>query len=78
MIALTTRRLSKTAGKAMSGGIATSNVLAKQIAETLQGIRIVKAYGREEDEIKRAGAVIDERMRHFFKAQRAQLGRRAA
>ncbi len=73
LVALMTRRLSKIAGKAMGGSIRNTNELAKRIAEALQGIRIVKAYGREDHETARASHLIDERMRHYFKAQRASL-----
>ncbi|MFZ1990216.1 MAG: ABC transporter ATP-binding protein [Alphaproteobacteria bacterium] len=73
LIALGTRKLSKSAGKSMRGSIDFSNLLAKQIGEALKGIRIVKAYGREETEIKRAADLIDSRMNFYFKAQRAGL-----
>jgi subfamily B ATP-binding cassette protein MsbA len=73
LVALLTRRLSKVASKSMSGSIRNTNELAKRIAETLQGIRIVKAYGRVEHEVARAAHLIDERMRHYFKAQRASI-----
>jgi subfamily B ATP-binding cassette protein MsbA len=73
LIALTTRKLAKSAGKSMGGSIDRSNLLAKQIGEALKGIRIVKAYGREETEIRRASDLIDSRMSFYFKAQRAGL-----
>ncbi|HXZ69091.1 MAG TPA: ABC transporter ATP-binding protein, partial [Alphaproteobacteria bacterium] len=73
LIALATRKLSKTAGKSMRGSIDFSNLLAKQIGEALKGIRIVKAYGREETEIRHASELIDSRMSFYFKAQRAGL-----
>lgn len=72
-VAALTRRLSKVAGKAMGRSIGNTNELAKRIAEALSGIRIVKAYGREDEEAARASHLIEERMRHYFKAQRASL-----
>ena len=74
LIAIMTRRLSKIARKAMVNSIASTDKLAKQVAETLAGIRIVKAYGREDRETERAGSLIDERTGYFFKAQRAGYG----
>ncbi len=72
-VAYLARRLSKKAGKAMGGSIKNSNELAKRIAETLSGIRIVKAYGREDYEAARAAALIEGRTQQLFKAQRASL-----
>jgi len=73
MIAVLTRQLSKVAGKSMRATISSTAEFAKRITEALQGIRIVKAYGREPMEIERTGSLIDQRMRHFFRAQRASL-----
>ncbi len=58
----------------MGNSIASTNKLAKQVAETLAGIRIVKAYGQEDRETDRAGVLIDARTGYFFKAQQAGYG----
>jgi subfamily B ATP-binding cassette protein MsbA len=43
-----------------------------QLDETFQGVRMVKAYGREEHEISRARSIIEKLYSLYFKASRVQ------
>ena len=45
---------------------------AAQLDETFHGVRVVKAYGREEHEIGRASAIVERLYRLYFKASRVQ------
>ncbi len=45
---------------------------AAQLDETFQGVRMVKAYGREEHEIERARSIIEKLYTLYFKASRIQ------
>jgi subfamily B ATP-binding cassette protein MsbA len=46
--------------------------LSAHLAETLEGVRIVKAYGREDYEIGRAQAAVERRLAHIMKALRTR------
>lgn len=45
---------------------------AAQLDETFHGVRMVKAYGREEHEVSRARAIIEKLYSLYFKASRVQ------
>ncbi len=46
--------------------------LAAQLDETFQGVRMVKAYGREDHEIRRARGIIEKLYSLYFKGSRVQ------
>lgn len=45
---------------------------AAQLDETFHGVRMVKAYGREEHEVRRARTIIERLYKLYFKASRVQ------
>ncbi len=68
VIAVLMRRLGKRTRKAAKKSMAETGTMATLIAESLDGIRIVKAYGQEEREIARMAESVERRMRFQLKA----------
>jgi subfamily B ATP-binding cassette protein MsbA len=66
------RRLGRVTRKASRQGLEETGGLSTLIAETLGGLRIVKAYGQEDDQIKRAGSVVDRVLQFTMTALRAR------
>ena len=66
------RRLGRVTRKASRQGLEETGGLSTLIAETLSGLRIVKAYGQENDQIDRAGSVIDRVLNYTMTALRAR------
>ena len=66
------RRLGKVTLTASRKGLEETGGLSTLIAETLGGLRIVKAYGQEEHQIKRAATVIDRVLDFTMTALRAR------
>ena len=66
------RRLGKVTRIASRKGLEETGGLSTLIAETLGGLRIVKAYGQEEHQIKRAATVIDRVLDFTMTALRAR------
>ena len=59
--------------KASRQGLEETGGLSTLIAETLGGVRIVKAYGQEDDKIARAGTTIDRVLEYTMRAMRARI-----
>jgi len=66
------RRLGKVTRTASRDGLQETSEFSTLIAETLSGLRIVKAYGQEGDQIGRAGATIDRVLEFTMRAIRAR------
>lgn len=66
------RRLGKVTRTASRDGLQETGEFSTLIAETLSGLRIVKAYGQEGDQIGRAGATIDRVLEFTMRAIRAR------
>ncbi len=73
LIALMVRKLGKRTHKASSKGMAETGTMSSLIADSLDGVRIVKAYGREDHEIARMTASVERRLKHQFKALYSRL-----
>ncbi|MBM3490370.1 MAG: ABC transporter ATP-binding protein [Alphaproteobacteria bacterium] len=71
-IAFAIRRLGRRMRKASGKTQAETGRLSAHLAETLEGARIVKAYGREDYEIGRAQAAVERRLAHIMKAVRTR------
>jgi len=66
------RKLGKVTRTASRQGLEETSGLSTLIAETLGGLRIVKAYGQEDQQIERAGTVIDRVLEYTMTALRAR------
>ncbi len=66
------RRLGRKTRKATNKGLEETGSLSTLILEALGGIRVVKAYGREESEIKRATKTISIVLDHTMRSVRAK------
>jgi subfamily B ATP-binding cassette protein MsbA len=66
------RRLGRVTRKASRQGLEETGGLSTLIAETLGGLRIVKAYGQEDDQIERASSVVDRVLQFTMTALRAR------
>ncbi|MGC6535462.1 MAG: ABC transporter ATP-binding protein [Parvibaculales bacterium] len=66
------RRLGKVTRFASRQGLEETGELSTFISETLSGLRIVKAYGQETDQISRAGKTIDRVLDFTMRAVRAK------
>ena len=66
------RRLGKVTRSASRQGLEETGELSTFISETLSGLRIVKAYGQETDQISRAGKTIDRVLDFTMRAVRAK------
>ena len=66
------RKLGKVTRTASRQGLEETGGLSTLIAETLGGLRIVKAYGQEDQQIERAGTVIDRVLEFTMTALRAR------
>jgi subfamily B ATP-binding cassette protein MsbA len=66
------RRLGKVTRSASRQGLEETGELSTFISESLSGLRIVKAYGQENDQISRAGATIDRVLEFTMRAIRAR------
>ncbi len=66
------RRLGRKTRKATNKGLEETGSLSTLILEALGGIRVVKAYGREESEIKRAKKTISIVLDHTMRSVRAK------
>ncbi|MED5323911.1 MAG: ATP-binding cassette domain-containing protein, partial [Pseudomonadota bacterium] len=66
------RRLGRVTRKASRQGLEEIGGLSKLISETLGGLRIVKAYGQEADQITRAGSTIDTLLNYTMRSVRAR------
>ena len=70
--ALNVRKLGKRNRKATTKTLAETGGLSALILEGLGGLRVVKAYGQEDNEIKRAKGVIGKLVAHQMKAVKAK------
>ena len=68
------RRLGRVTRKASRQGLEEIGGLSTLISETLGGLRIVKAYGQEADQITRAGSTIDTLLSYTMRSVRARCG----
>ena len=66
------RRLGRVTRKASRQGLEEIGGLSTLISETLVGLRIVKAYGQEADQITRAGSTIDTLLNYTMRSVRAR------
>ncbi len=66
------RRLGRVTRTASRQSLEETGGLSTLIAETLGGLRIVKAYGQERDQIARAGSTIDRVLEFTMRAIRAR------
>ena len=66
------RRLGKVTRTASRQGLEETGELSTFISESLSGLRIVKAYGQEADQIDRAGSTIDRVLDFTMRAVRAR------
>ena len=66
------RRLGRVTRSASQQGLQETGEFSTLIAETLSGLRIVKAYGQENDQIDRAGTTIDRVLEFTMRAVRAR------
>ena len=66
------RRLGRVTRSASQQGLEETGEFSTLIAETLNGLRIVKAYGQENDQIDRAGTTIDRVLEFTMRAVRAR------
>ena len=66
------RRLGRVTRKASRQGLEEIGGLSTLISETLGGLRIVKAYGQEADQITRAGSTIDTLLSYTMRSVRAR------
>ena len=66
------RRLGRVTRSASRQGLQETGEFSTLIAETLSGLRIVKAYGQENDQIDRAGTTIDRVLEFTMRAVRAR------
>ena len=66
------RRLGRVTRSASQKGLQETGEFSTLIAETLNGLRIVKAYGQENDQIDRAGTTIDRVLEFTMRAVRAR------
>lgn len=66
------RRLGRVTRSASRQGLQETSEFSTLIAETLSGLRIVKAYGQETDQIARAGSTIDRVLEFTMRAIRAR------
>ena len=66
------RRLGRVTRSASQKGLQETGEFSTLIAETLSGLRIVKAYGQENDQIDRAGTTIDRVLEFTMRAVRAR------
>lgn len=70
--AMNVRKLGKRNRKASTKTLAETGGLSALILEGLGGLRVVKAYGQEDSEIKRASGVIRKLIAHQMKAVKAK------
>ena len=66
------RRLGTVTRKASRKGLQETSEFSTLISETLSGLRIVKAYGQESDQIERAGSTIDRVLDFTMRSVRAR------
>ena len=66
------RRLGRVTRSASQQGLQETGEFSTLISETLSGLRIVKAYGQENDQIDRAGTTIDRVLEFTMRAVRAR------
>ncbi len=71
-IALFIRQLSRLMRKAVNYGMAEAGNLTTQLAETLAGARVVKAYGQEAREIARVSGTINRTLEFIMRGVRAR------
>ena len=65
-------RLGRVTRTASQQGLEETSEFSTLIAETLSGLRVVKAYGQENDQIDRAGLTIDRVLEFTMRALRAR------
>ncbi len=73
LIAFLVRKLRHRIQKATRRGMAETGVLSSLMMDSLDGVRVVKAYGQEAREMARMGRSIDRRLRFQLKALYAQV-----
>ena len=66
------RRLGRVTRTASQQGLEETSEFSTLISETLNGLRVVKAYGQENDQINRAGTTIDRVLDFTMRALRAR------
>ncbi len=66
------RRLGRVTRSASRAGLQETGEFSTLISETLSGLRIVKAYGQENDQIDRAGTTIDRVLEFTMRGIRAR------
>lgn len=66
------RRLSKTTRKASHDSLMETGELSTLIAETLSGLRVVKAYGQESTQAKHANSTIERVLEYTMKSIKAR------
>ncbi|MBE8191162.1 MAG: ATP-binding cassette domain-containing protein [Alphaproteobacteria bacterium] len=66
------RRLGKVTRKSSRKGLEETSHLSTYLSEMLHGLRIVKSYGQEDRQLKRAAVVINNVLHHTMKSVRAR------
>jgi len=72
LVAVAIRRLGKSMRKSSRRTQEATGHLSTHLAETLEGARLVKAYGMEDYETGRARRSVEERLRHIVKGVRTR------
>ena len=67
------RRLGKVTRKATRQGLEETGGMSTLLAETLSGLRIVKAYGQEDNQTTRAASTIDSVLKFTMRSTRARM-----
>ncbi len=73
LIALLVRKLGRRTQKAAKKGMVETGTMSSLMMDSLDGVRIVKAYGQEEREITRMTDSVNRRFRHQLKAMYSQV-----
>ncbi len=66
------RRFGRRTRRAAHQGLVATSSFATRVAEMLNGLRVIKAYGGEDREAGRARSAIGEMVRHFYKTLRGR------
>ena len=68
------RNLGKKMGKKVNLSLEISDKFMKFLSEIIKGSWLIRIYQKEEDELKRIGAIIDERFKAIRKVEQTRLG----
>ncbi|HBC52623.1 MAG TPA: ABC transporter permease, partial [Alphaproteobacteria bacterium] len=71
-VAVFVRQLARRMRKSVTHGMEETGNLSTMLAEALEGVRVVRAYGREDHEIDRVSHSINLRLEHIMRGVRAR------